>query len=969
MSEGIKYATSQLNKTAELSQKLDAQFEKLKATIEATFGTDVANKFAKDLEQGAALSRLKTNIDSVKSGFAGLGNEISKTFSQLRTIATLGGLTYAVKSLWNAAKTFTNASVDFVEVQNLFDVSMGNGVKELADNYQRALDFQDELSEKLSINIAESMKYQALFNSMSRSMGLTSDAANLLSENFTKLGYDLASLYNISSDAAMDKLRAGLSGQTKPLRDIGLDITQQSLTPISQELGIDRSVKNMSQAEKMILRYIAVLRQASLAHGDFAKTMDTPANQMRIFNSQIQIMQRNIGNLWQGLLGKVLPYVNAVVMVINELLKMLGKLFGFSVSGFSGVNIASAIGADDAEADLGGATAAAKELKKQLMGFDEIHNIELPDASSGGGGGGGGGVGGIDQRLLDAMKGYDNLMDKVKNKATEIRDKIMDWLGFHQVINEETGELEWKLKQGIYPRILKIRDAIVKAIAVFAGIKAFNLVRNIATIGKNIAGIFKDTDGNLTTVGKGFKNFFTTTTTSTKGLGETVSTTAMSTAGAVTAAIAGVVAYFALNYKTSSAFRDGIKIYFESLKDTLEKIGKTIGDITTKIKEKIVDVIPEGVKEAFNDNIVEPIKKAEPEFKEIYDAFGGWKGILADIIMIGNPFGKMSIGLKTLGYLNQPIIKDFDVLNQEMVDNGDISQETYNKLSPLMSGFENLDKKLRQIDYSNIVPSESDISAVANNLKTMVELIGSGIEEAKQKAMDSINELSSAGYLTDEQASNILTKTNELYDKQKQSAEEAKNKIVEIYQNASNEHRALTDAEVQEIQRLQSQMKENAIKTMTESEKELENIQNRVTATATQQSALQASEIIKAAKEAKDGAYTEAEGRYQQQLKIAQQLRAEGGEENERMADEIIAAAERQKQDTMAAADEQFANIIQTYREKNPEILELVDENTGEIRGKIDILKDIIRKKVNEIFGGIMEKLAPRTKTYQQSFV
>ena len=213
----------------------------------------------------------------------------------------------------------------------------------------------------------------------------------------------------------MQKLRAGLSGQTKPLRDLGLDITQQSLEPLLDELGIERSTKQLSQAEKMIARYIVVLRQASLAHGDFAKTMDSPANQLRIFNAQITAFKRNMGNLWQGLLGNILPYVNAIMMVINELLKMVAKLFGFEVSD-QNVNISAGVGADDLADDLGTATGKAKELKKQLMGFDEINNITLPDKTSGGSGGGAS-VGGIDKRLLDAMKEYDNLMDKVKSKA------------------------------------------------------------------------------------------------------------------------------------------------------------------------------------------------------------------------------------------------------------------------------------------------------------------------------------------------------------------------------------------------------------------------------------------------------------------------------------------------------------------------------------------------------------------------
>ena len=327
------------------------------------------------------------------------------------------------------------------------------------------------------------MNYQALFNSMSKSMGISAKYSYILSENFTKLGYDLSSLYNIDPENAMQKLRAGLAGQTKPLRDLGLDITQQSLQPIVDELGINRSIKNMSQAEKMVLRYIAVLKQAQIAHGDFANTMESPANQLRIFNAQVTAFKRNMGNLWQGFLGGILPYVNATMMVINELLKMVAKLFGFKVSDQT-VNLSANIGADDLADDLGTASGKAKELKNQLMGFDEINNISLPSSS---GSGSGGVSGGIDQRLLDAMKEYDNLMDKVKGKAIDIRDEIMQWLGFTKKINPLTGEINWEYTG--MSKQAKILLGILKTIVgLYIGTKLLKFIGWLRTLKGVLAG-------------------------------------------------------------------------------------------------------------------------------------------------------------------------------------------------------------------------------------------------------------------------------------------------------------------------------------------------------------------------------------------------------------------------------------------------------------------------------------------------
>jgi len=451
--------TAKANKIKEYMQEtqkktidVDSSINELRADIEKCFGTKAVDDFNKKLKETDGKAK---NV-SLSGGFG----------SNLKTALGIGTVALGMRKAYGFLKDATNESVDFVEQENLFNVSMGKTVNQYGDldreaskYYTKAIAFQEKLEEKLDVNLAESMQYQALFNAMSKSMGISSKYAYTLSENFTKLGYDLSSLYNIDPENAMQKLRAGLSGQTKPLRDLGMDITQQSLEPLLDELGIERSVKQLSQAEKMVARYITVLRQASLAHGDFAKTMDSPANQLRVFNAQITAFKRNMGNLWQGLLGGILPYVNAIMMVINELLKMVAKLFGFQISD-QNANISVDIGADDLADDLGTATGKAKELKKQLMGFDEINNISLPDNASGGSGGGAS-VGGIDQRLLDAMKEYDNMMDKVKNKASEIRDKMMEWLGFHRT---DDG---WKLNEGL-TNAEKILD-VMKMIGVAIG--------------------------------------------------------------------------------------------------------------------------------------------------------------------------------------------------------------------------------------------------------------------------------------------------------------------------------------------------------------------------------------------------------------------------------------------------------------------------------------------------------------------
>lgn len=424
-----------------------------------------------------SISNIKREIDKTK-------NSTSEWSSVQKTI-NFSAIYLGAKKALSALKGMNDEAINYAETLNLFNVSFGKDLEGLDQYYKKALNFQRQLEEKLGVNIEESMNYQSLFNSMSKSMGISAKYSYILSENFTKMGYDLASLFNINTEEAMRKLRAGLAGETEPLRAIGLDITEQSLQPVLDSLGIEESLRNMTQAEKIVLRYIAVVNQAQMAQGDFVNTIDSQANQLRIFNAQVTAFKRNMGNLWQGFLGGLLPYVNAIMLVINELLKMVAKLFNFKVSE-QPVNISASVGLDDLTDDLETAEKKAKALKAQLLGFDETNNITLENNSNAGSAGGAS-VGGIDQRLLDAIEEYDNLMGKVKNKATDIRDKIMGWLGFTKKINPLTGEISWEYTG--MSKSAKIILNILKSIALlYISSKVLKLIGYLRTLKGVISG-------------------------------------------------------------------------------------------------------------------------------------------------------------------------------------------------------------------------------------------------------------------------------------------------------------------------------------------------------------------------------------------------------------------------------------------------------------------------------------------------
>ena len=244
-----------------------------------------------------------------------------------------------------------------------------------------------------------------------------------MSQNLTQLGYDLSSYANIPIEEAMLKLQSGISGELEPLRRLGYDLSQAKLQQTALNLGIKESVANMTQAEKAELRYYAIMTQVTTAQGDMARTLEAPANQLRILQAQLTQAARAIGNIFIPALNAILPYAIAVVQVIREIANALANLAGFKLTevDYSGVNSA-AVGAGSLADNLDDAAGAAKKLKQYTAGFDEL-NVFAPNTGSGSGAGAGGAGGfGFD------LPTYDFLGDAVQTRIGEIKKMIEDTL-------------------------------------------------------------------------------------------------------------------------------------------------------------------------------------------------------------------------------------------------------------------------------------------------------------------------------------------------------------------------------------------------------------------------------------------------------------------------------------------------------------------------------------------------------------
>lgn len=237
--------------------------------------------------------------------------------------------------------------------------------------------------------------------------------------------------------------------QTKPIRGLtGGDITQATLQTTLDQLNIDKKIADLSYAEKRLIIIISLTKQLNASIGDMGRTIEQPANQTRVLNSQWERLTRAIGNLFLPILAKVLPYLNAILMVLTDIVNLvagfIANLFGFDIEDF---DVASGVAdsvldlsenIDDVSGALDNATNSAKNLKKEmtgLRGFDKLNNLTTPKdtGSTGTSGGAGGGLGispDIMKAFDDAFANYNAKLKDIKMKATEIAEKIRDWLGF-----------------------------------------------------------------------------------------------------------------------------------------------------------------------------------------------------------------------------------------------------------------------------------------------------------------------------------------------------------------------------------------------------------------------------------------------------------------------------------------------------------------------------------------------------------
>ena len=437
-----------------------------------------------------------SRLSSVTSGLGSIGNRISSmmgsasaALTEFGNAATQAGkktgsltsqltslyakfftVTRGIKALWNSVESAS----DYVETLNYFnsafeqvtdglDVSKwedagANSAEEYVGSFEKRAkeltkkmtgfevsdsgDLTRTKTTSLGLDPNQTMNYQATYAQMASSMGATADTATKLSQALTEIGADLASVKNLDFNDVWKDMASGMTGMSRALDKYGINIRVANLQQELYNLGIDTTVSKLSQTDKAILRTITVLNSTKYAWGDLANTINQPANQLRLLQSNFSALSRTIGSLFIPIITKVLPYLNALVIAVQRVFSWVGKLFGIKLSDYTASTGSAAIdmgdiadSTEDAASGLDSANNNAKKLKKTLsvLSFDELNQLNDAKTTKTKSSSGSGGVNphlpeldaALDKALSEYQAAWDKAFEEMNNKANDTADQIV----------------------------------------------------------------------------------------------------------------------------------------------------------------------------------------------------------------------------------------------------------------------------------------------------------------------------------------------------------------------------------------------------------------------------------------------------------------------------------------------------------------------------------------------------------------
>lgn len=358
---------------------------------------------------------IDTKIDQ-----AGLKKGISGISTSLKGITKIVAAAFFVKVIYNFSKACIQAASDLEEVQNVVDTVFGES-SAIIDNFAKNAVKSLGLSE-LSVK-----KYASTMGAMLKSMKLSDKQVLVMSQNMTALAGDMASFYNLSGDEAFQKIRAGISGETEPLKQLGINLSVANMEAYALSQGIDKSYNSMTQAEQAILRYNYLLDVTKDAQGDFARTSGSWANQVKVLSEQWNTFKSVLGSSFIQVLT---PVVRALNLIMEKLI-LAGQYFQRFIYMITGVKPETK-GASTAISGLGNSlddtTKKAKKTKKALEGlqsFDKLNVLNKSDSGDSDSDGGAGGMAVNDaydfSDITTATDALDSTFEEIDKKLQQMK--------------------------------------------------------------------------------------------------------------------------------------------------------------------------------------------------------------------------------------------------------------------------------------------------------------------------------------------------------------------------------------------------------------------------------------------------------------------------------------------------------------------------------------------------------------------
>ena len=451
VTSAFRRVSSSEDAAAAAAMRSNKSHKTLEKTLE-TMHSDIEKETESIRDEDAVLEDKSDTLKTSSKEHKSLGNTIlgmlnifskeskhlsrnSKLYSSLgrvvnqfkRTVESLLGV-----QMGNWLADAANKSIEYKENLNLFTVAMG-------DAYETSLDFVNQMQELYGMDPSNLMRYAGNFYQLADAIKMPAQASANLALGLTKATNDIASLFNVDVETVFENLSSGMQGMSRAVRKYGMDIRTVTLQATAASLGINAQVETMSEANRQGLRFITMMRQAANATGDFARTIEEPANQLRIFKEQMSQLGRAIGDLFIDYVGVAVQYINGFVMALRTAIQYMGALLGTRKDAESSIEIA-----EDAEDTITGigdsADSTAKKLKNMLAPFDELNVLQDQSASDTGLED----LGALDPEIEKVIADMKWELEDIRMKANDVRDALLKFFGFKV---DPEGILSWSSEE------------------------------------------------------------------------------------------------------------------------------------------------------------------------------------------------------------------------------------------------------------------------------------------------------------------------------------------------------------------------------------------------------------------------------------------------------------------------------------------------------------------------------------------